>query len=612
MKLGKLRQMILCLLSGAACSLQIMGCYPLVPAYFAVLYAEEIKWSWLLAATGAGMLLFMPMTTMVKYGVIIVVTIGMIRLVQWATDGCPSYLVGMLTAVITMIVSFCGGIFEWRNQPMWQAVLLEGMFVAGAVVLLNRVVHSILEWKWEMRQEAPIEPKRESRLAGYAESFEGLSKVFYNMSEKKADYSKEEYGRVQNELTGRVCMGCDACAVCWETPSAPIYDILPRLIATMMETGQVEEMHKEELNRHCRKSKDMVQEAVRVFEKASLNRAWYNRLLENRQTIAEQLDAMAYIMQDCAKEEVLLDYKEKGKLSAIRYYAKESGISVEQLHLYESVDGYLRLEVSMKSRRGGCVSLKPFVSMLGDVLGHKMRPVADGKSFISKEEVLYTFLQDTKFRSVQGIARRKKNDAYVSGDNFSILQQENGNFLLGLSDGMGSGSTACKESELVLDLVERFLEAGFSMETAIRMMNSAMIMKGEEDLYSTVDLCNINLYNGKASFFKIGAAASFVKRGKEVTCLSSHSLPVGVGNNPEIEREEMTLKNGDFVVMVTDGVLEYLHVPKPEETMQEIIESIDSRHPGILVKKILERVLLFTGGKVQDDMTILATCIWEK
>ena len=80
----------------------------------------------------------------------------------------------------------------------------------------------------------------------------------------------------------------------------------------------------------------------------------------------------------------------------------------------------------------------------------------------------------------------------------------------------------------------------------------------------------------------------------------------------DISVQETKLTGGDFVVMVTDGVLEYLHVPNPEETMQEIIESINTNHPGILAKKILERVLLFTGGKVSDDMTILATCIWEK
>ena len=37
--------------------------------------------------------------------------------------------------------------------------------------------------------------------------------------------------------------------------------------------------------------------------------------------------------------------------------------------------------------------------------------------------------------------------------------------------------------------------------------------------------------------------------------------------------------------------------------MQEIIESIQTNNPGILAKKIMERVMLFTGGKAKDDMT---------
>ena len=613
MKKNGVRQMIMSLISGLVCSVHIMECYPLVPAYFAALYMAGVKVGWVLAATYVGMMLFMPFVAMVKYAVIILVTIGIVKLVEWATDGCPAYLVGMLTALATMIVSFCGNLLEWRNQPLWQAVLLEGMFVLGAVVLLHRMVHIVLEWRWEPRVEnlPEVLPKRDERLRGYAESFEGLSKVFFHMSQQKEGYSQEEYGRMQNELTGKLCLSCDACAVCWEQANTPIYDVLPRLIHEIMEKGRATKEQQEQLAKCCKRSKDMVAEAVRVFERVALNRAWYNRLLENRQTIAEQLDAMAYIMQDCAKEELLLDTKEKGKLSDICYHAKNGGILIDQLHLYELVDGHYKLTVRMSSK-SGCVSVKTFVNLISRVLGRRMRGLGEAKTFVSREPVEFTFLEDTKFRSVQGIERRKKDGAYVSGDNFSILELESGNFLMGLSDGMGSGSTACKESELVLDLVERFLEAGFSMETAIRMMNSAMVLKGEADLFSTVDLCNIDLYNGKASFFKIGAAASFLKRDGEVSCFSSRTLPVGVGNNPEVDHVEMDLKNGDFVVMVTDGVLEYLHVPKPEETMREIIESIDCRHPGVLVKKIMERVLLFTGGKVQDDMTILATCVWEK
>lgn len=611
MKKNGVRQMMLSIVSGLACSVHIMECYLLVPAAFAALYMAGVKVGWILAAIYVGMMLFMPFSAMVKYAVIILVSIGIVKLVEWATDSCPAYLVGMLTALTTMIVSFCGNLLKWKNQIIWQAVLFEGMFVLGAVVLIHRMVHIVLEWHYEPKKEKLTMPKRDERLRGYAESFEDLSKVFFHMSQQKEGYTGEEYGRVQNELTGKLCLNCDACALCWERENTPIYDVLPRLINEIMEKGRVSKEQQERLAKCCKRSKDMVEEAVRVFERVSLNRAWYNRLLENRQTIAEQLDAMAYILQDCAKEDVILDEKEKGKISNIRYHAKANGILIDELHLYESVDGHLKLIVQMQSK-SGCVSLKTFLNLVSHVLGRNMRLMGEAKSFVGKEKADFVFLEDTKFRSVQGIERRKKDGAQVSGDNFSILELENGSFLMGVSDGMGSGSTASKESELVLDLVERFLEAGFSMETAIRMMNSAMVLKGEADLFSTVDLCNIDLYNGKASFFKIGAASSFLKRDGEVSCFSSNSLPVGVGNNPEIDQKEVTLKNGDFVVMVTDGVLEYLHVPKPEETMREIIESIDCRHPGVLVKKIMERVLLFTGGKVQDDMTILATCVWEK
>lgn len=245
-------------------------------------------------------------------------------------------------------------------------------------------------------------------------------------------------------------------------------------------------------------------------------------------------------------------------------------------------------------------------------MNRKLRTAADARTFISKEAESFVFYEDTVYRNVQGIARVKKDGAAISGDNFSFLELERGELLLGLSDGMGSGSMACKESEMVLDLMERFVEAGFTVETAIRMMNSAMVMKGEEDLYSTMDLCRINLYTGAASFYKIGAAATFLKQGETTDCIRSESLPVGVEMQMEIEKQERTLKNGDFVVMVTDGVLEYLHVPNPEETMQEIIESIQTNNPGILAKRIMERVMLFTGGKAPDDMTVLASCIWEK
>lgn len=613
MKKKETKQLILGVLGSAMCSVSIMGCYPLVPAYFAALYLEDVSGLLLAGLMYIGMMFFMPLTAIVKYAVVLLVTAGAIRLVQWANEGCPAFLAGILAALSTMILSFCGGLLEWKNQPAAAAVFLEAAFVFGAVILLNRLLHAVMEWSpGDGRTERIELGNNEEKLLNYAESFQGLSQIFHTMSTKKNQYTADELGQIQNELTGKICASCESCAICWERDSTPLYGILSQMITSIWHAGTPGEETEAKLGQYCKRSRDMVEEAVHVFQRVNLNRAWYNRLLENRQVIAEQLDAMAYIMQDCAKEEQVLDVQEKRALAEIRYRAREHGIMIEEMHLVEMVDGHLKLEARLKSRMGGCISLKTFLAAVSHALDKKMRATADARSFISKEPASFLLYEDTLYRNVQGIARVKKDGARISGDNFSFLELDRGELLLGVSDGMGSGSTACKESEMVLDLVERFMEAGFSVETAIRMMNSAMVMKGENDLYSTIDLCKINLYNGMATLYKIGAATTFIKREEGVECITSSSLPVGAETQIDIEIRETQLKNGDFVVMVTDGVLEYLHVPKPEETMQEIIESIETNNPGILAKRIMERAMLFTGGKAQDDMTVLSACIWEK
>ena len=51
-----------------------------------------------------------------------------------------------------------------------------------------------------------------------------------------------------------------------------------------------------------------------------------------------------------------------------------------------------------------------------------------------------------------------------------------------LSDGMGSGERAFRESAMVVEMLEELLTAGFPKETAIQMMNTALVMgRGNEN-----------------------------------------------------------------------------------------------------------------------------------
>lgn len=229
------------------CSVSVMGCYPLVPAYFAALYLEQVNGFLLLGIMYIGMILFMPMTAVVKYAVALLVILGAIRLIEWANEGCPSFMAGIMAAMSTVILSFAGGLLEFKNQPDILAVFLEGAFVAGAVILLNRLLHAVMNWSLEPVIPEKTERGNEERLLGYAESFQGLSQIFHTMSTKRSSYTTDELGQIQNELTGKVCASCECCAICWERDSTPLYGILSQMIANIWHGGVPAEETKEQL-----------------------------------------------------------------------------------------------------------------------------------------------------------------------------------------------------------------------------------------------------------------------------------------------------------------------------------------------------------------------------
>ena len=89
-------------------------------------------------------------------------------------------------------------------------------------------------------------------------------------------------------------------------------------------------------------------------------------------------------------------------------------------------------------------------------------------------------------------------------------------------------------------------------------------------------------------------------------------MPVGVFMNQTPVRQEVQLGDGDFVVMVTDGTLDHLYVDDAKETMADIIRGVDTNNPSQFSRQVLEQVLLFTGGRVRDDMTVLTAGIWKR
>ena len=144
-----------------------------------------------------------------------------------------------------------------------------------------------------------------------------------------------------------------------------------------------------------------------------------------------------------------------------------------------------------------------------------------------------------------------------SGDAAVACRLPDGSLAFILSDGMGKGMKAAAESRIVINRLRKLLKEGFSVAYAIKEVNRIMIEEsGSEDSFATVDLTIIDKDTGRAKFYKMGAAFSFVVRGNKIRRISQPALPVGILPKLRLTHVTAKLRPGDVLIMVSDGITE--------------------------------------------------------
>ena len=122
---------------------------------------------------------------------------------------------------------------------------------------------------------------------------------------------------------------------------------------------------------------------------------------------------------------------------------------------------------------------------LEHALDQRMCPGRYMRNVIPKEYEAVSFVRDMNYKTLTGLARVAKSGETVSGDNFSFMELSTGELVMVLSDGMGSGSRACQDSENLVEVLESLIEAGFRKESAIRLMNTLFVMSYDCLLYTS-------------------------------------------------------------------------------------------------------------------------------
>ena len=206
-----------------------------------------------------------------------------------------------------------------------------------------------------------------------------------------------------------------------------------------------------------------------------------------------------------------------------------------------------------------------------------------------------------------GLSLRPKHGERVSGDSAAHFETEDGTLCLLLSDGMGCGEAAQRESSMAVRLLERFLRAGIDAPPALKTLNSALSLRAEStDSFTTVDLLTLSLQTLEGELYKYGAAPSYLKRGGTVRRVTCSCLPAGLQEgSPPPEATHIKLSPGCFFVMLSDGVADSLD----DEWLQNLLAGWEGHDPQQLVAAILADSMEKRGGT--DDAGILALYIPE-
>ena len=447
------------------------------------------------------------------------------------------------------------------------------------------------------------------RLDNFSDVLTNMSKILTNLVDNDKLALQSKSSALVENLASRVCNDCNTNCICWAREHHVTYSAFSELIEN--EQKKINKFPFE-LERKCLRKGALIRNVEDVVNKHIISEMWRTRLSEGRELLASQINNMAQSVQELVKD-FNEDIKVDGEVERdiIKLFDKND-IEYDDVFSIEDKKGRLIIRISSSEYASIDMYGKKVLPIINEAVGRNM-VINDDACYINPETNKCTIVLEEapKFKVVTHVAKASKEGFNIHGDSFSFGKYANGNYMMLISDGMGSGPQAGRESEAAVELIEKFTHAGFSKTTAINTVNSIMTLKFcEEEKFSTVDLSSIDLYTGEVDFMKVGAVASFIKSDDTIDIIKSKSLPIGVLDKADIERHKKSVSHGDLVVMVSDGVLDVEPSGRVDWILDYMIRN-DDTNIGDLAEGIIEEAKKISKNKVKDDMTVLVSKVYN-
>ncbi len=416
-------------------------------------------------------------------------------------------------------------------------------------------------------------------------------------------YNDENVARIFDRAADAVCIRCKNKNRCWNAEYLDTLSAMNDATHAMVAKGS---LSVGDLPGHFReKCSDLPAFVAAVngeLRGLAYRRQLRTRLSENRNVAWAQYTDMAQVLGRLADELGSINGADSAAERRLIRYLRSLDIDAEAA-VYR--DGGGRLHAVIESGRLTPLTRSPdYLEKLSAAAGVRLCQPEDAGEGSSR----LTLLEAEPLAVSVGIASLKKRGEAVNGDKGSYFKTDAGVLCVLLSDGMGCGDEAAKDSQQVVSILEKFLRAGVDPAVAMKILNSVMLLRGGGSWgFATVDLMCVDLFSGEACFYKYGAAPSYVKNGKSIRRIKGETLAAGLrageGIAPDIVR--MRLRPGSLAVIASDGVL----ADADDAWLKDLLEP-DYEDMKALARAVLKEAEQLYGAG--DDMTVLTVRVEER
>lgn len=455
------------------------------------------------------------------------------------------------TAAAFIIVNAIAALFTGMNlMPLYEVMAASVLYMVIPQGWLMKVSirREVLPEQVGVVRDAAI-----GRLSFAAKSLSDLSNTVDEVAKRMNRMTETgDLAAIFDDAAKDICRRCTLKGYCWDQAYNETMDVMNHLSGRLTENGRVSDDDLPTYFRdRCRKPGELLDHINGGYHAFRAKEGAYRRVGEMRSVVAEQFDAMAIMLDSLAEEFTHTDRYDAKTAEKIGNFLAAKGMPAEVVLC--RMDPYDRMTVEITAQAEGItISGAKLAVELGELCDRVFEAPGITKAsgrvrIVLGEQPTY----EIRFAGAQHICEGNR----LCGDSYESFLDGKGYAYILLSDGMGAGGRAAIDSAMTVRLMRQLIEAGFDTQSALRVVNAALLVKSSDESLATVDICRIDLFSGLVELYKAGAAPTFLRKAGRVGRAEAASLPAGILGGVSFERSSITLGNEDIVVLLSDGAV---------------------------------------------------------